>query len=671
MRHFLGHRSRVLVWVVLLLLGGTLSAIAQNSDSDENDVPQAMETLGLPAATGGDTPFFMAITNTPKAGANTSATVNKYYGELVTNLSMREAASFGNTLRFSWSDFRQQIKTSESRSIQSNYSSGTQLPLGFSISAGRDWSRDKTTSSSGYENVSRRDNTRASLSLVPLKTTWRGLNLGLRSSSGLTDRKSVNQGQRSDVAEIFVDGGLKIGTRVAEGITIAGRFYGKTSSGDRNLGEFTAGSSATTDSVGLGIYYKRNFTSGRVALTRGNFERKYLDYRRNANGLIDTSGWAENQKVVDETEFKDALTIDLTNSSRILGITFDTKLSHTMNESDFAVSLVGLKERQQQDVDFSMGFSALGDTFNISYSYLWKWDDQLQKTTTEKRGRQYTKDRDLNLYWKRKLFKATSMVVKYHAGLGQTTAENGYLTTDKDRLRNDTSVQVQHAWGKNFDTSMFFTYKQSEDLSLHQTRSSNNNLKDSYEIAPSFHWSISDRVDLRQKYRLYIQYTDYIYSDLEGSSREDSYNKRGNLTTSVNIRATKRLKLTVNHDYNQRFNANKTSVDAAGRAGYFTNQRQKINKIDLGITFDIVKGVRLEGSTYSTLDEKTSISSTERVTNRREGKIWVGTKVNRKWGKDDNLELSALIRKNNGYGPSITEANANYWETDIWFKWRF
>lgn len=618
-----------------------------------------------------DRSFFKSITFAPKAGVKTGSATNTYFGELVNNVNMRDSAKLTNSLNYSWSDFRQQIKTTESREFQSSYSAGTQLPVGVTLNVGRNWNEDLTTNNAGIQNVSRRDNSRGSLSLLPPRMTWQGLNISLKSSSGLTDQKSINQGQRNDVAEAYLDGGAKIGTELADGISIAGRLYGRTSSGDRNLGEYTAGSSARTDSVGFGVYYNRNFTSGRVAITRGNFERKYLDYRRNANGLIDTSGWAEDQKVVDETEFNDALSLELENSMRVLGITFDTKLSHTTDESDFAVSLVGLKERLQQEVDFSMGFEVFGDSLNISYSYLWKWDDQLQKTTTQKRGRQYTKDRDLDFFWGRTLFSSTDMTLKYHVGLGQTTAENGYLTTDKDRLRNDFSLQLRRDYGDDFDTSMLFAYKQSEDLSLHQTRSSNNNIKDSYEIAPGYRWAVSDKVDFQQKYRLYIQYTDYIYSDLEGSTREDNYNKRGNLTTSVTIQATDRLKLTVKHDYNQRFNAEKSQVDAAGNAGYFVDQRQKINKIDLGVKFDVVRGVLLEASTYSTLDEKTAIGTTERVTERREGKIWVGTKVNRTWGKDEQVELSAMIRKHNAYGPSVSEANADYWETDVWLKWSF
>ena len=49
----------------------------------------------------------------------------------------------------------------------------------------------------------------------------------------------------------------------------------------------------------------------------------------------------------------------------------------------------------------------------------------------------------------------------------------------------------------------------------------------------------------------------------------------------------------------------------------------------------------------------------------------MGCKVDQKWGADDQVEVSALVRKYNAYGPGVTETSADYWEADVWLKWRF
>ncbi len=177
------------------------------------------------------TSFIVNLTNTPKFGIQTNATSNSYYGNFSNVVIMRNAARLATDLSYRWGDFRQQIKTTESRTFQTSYSNGT-------------------------ENIARRDNQRASMNLSAPQMTWRNINFSLKSSSGLTDNKSITQGQRNDVSEAFLDGGLKMGTEIVEGVSVAGRLYGRTSGGDRNLGEFTSSSSTTTDSLGFGIYYQ-------------------------------------------------------------------------------------------------------------------------------------------------------------------------------------------------------------------------------------------------------------------------------------------------------------------------------------------------------------------------------------------------------------------------------
>ncbi len=642
-----------------------LAAVVDSAESGEEssaDDEQEQEPVG---------PFFSKLENSPKAGIQTNVTSNRYYSDLITTLNMRQGALFTNKLNYSWSDFRQQIKTTEKRGLTANYSSGVLLPFMSTIRGSRDWSENTTTNSGGHENLSKRDYRTGGVALSKPKLSLGILDFTLKSSAGLNQQKAVNQNQRNDFQEKYLDGGMQVGAEIAQGVTVAGRLFGRSTDGDRSLGDMTSPSSTAVDTMGVGVYYNRNLTNGRISLTRGNFDKKYLDYKRNTNGLIDTVGLDEDAKVVDEVEIKDILTLELLNETRFWGLNLETKLSHSMNESDYAASRVGYKERLQQDADFSLSFSVGRDSLAIGYAYLWKWDDQLNKDAAFKRGRMYKKERDLNLFWRRTLFAATKFTAKYHTGLGQDTAENGYVTTDKDRLRHDLTLSLNRDWKGNFNASMLFGFKQNHDLALHSTRSSNNNIKDSFELSPGFSWEISDWLRINQKYRVYIQYTDYIYSNLANSNKDDNYNKRASLTTVVKIKASKRLDLTIKHDYNQRFNADRTNEEFNGGSEYFIYQRQKIGKIDLAFVFRVANGVLLEGATYRTRDRKTTISTSTSEVDRLEGKIWVGIKVNKRWGKDNPLELSAMVRKYNAYGPSVSKTSADYWESDVWLKWTF
>ncbi len=644
---------------------GGLAGVAEAAEGQEGvyqDLNQGREQ---------DTSFLVGLKNTPKAGIKTNVTSYMYYGDFTNIITMAQGATMTNKVSYSWSEFRQQIKTNEKRSANSSYNTGRTLPFMATLKGSWDWNEDNTINAGGFENVSKRDYKSAGLLFSKPQLRIGGMRLTLKSSAGMNDQKSINQNRRNDVAESYLDGGMQVGTDVFEGVTVAGRLFGRATGGDRSLGEDTAPSSSTTDTLGIGVYYDRNFSSGRVSLTRGNYDRKYLDYKRDTNGLIDTVGLAEDDKVVDEMEIKDALTLSLVNETRFLGLTMATTLSQTSDESDFSISRVGFKERLQQEAEFALSFMVGRDSLSFEYSYLWKWDDQLTKGSDVFRGKQYKKDRTLKILWERILFADTQMRVNWVTGLTQDTAENSYVNTDKDRLRYDFSARLERNWVERFRTTMVFFYRQNNDIALHSTRSSNNNVKDSFEISPSYSWPISSWLTFSQNYRVYIQYTDYTFSHLEGSSRVDNYNKRGNLSTVVKLKPTKRLNITVKYDFNKRFSAEKTNEGSSGSNEYFTNQRQTIGKIDLSFKFDVANGVILEGATYNTKDEKITISTTDRVTGRLEGKIWIGTRVSRKWGSKNPLELSAMIKKYNAFGPSISEASSDYWESDLWLKWEF
>ena len=615
-------------------------------------------------------PFLKDFKNQPKAGVKASVRQYSYYGEDVTTLTFREG-NFSNTSQWSWEDYRKQEKTTEKRSDKFTYGAGKMFPFILNMNGNWDWSNDLTTNTAGFTNQSKRENKNGTLSASRTKFRTGALINSLKADFQISDQKSVNQNQRNDFSEASLSGGYQAGFEIAEGVSLAGRLYGKTTSGDRYLGNSSSPSSASADSAGFGVYYDRGLGNGRFAVTRSNFDRKYLDFKKNSNGLIDTLGLADQDKVVQELETKDAVSLEFENTFQLRRMQLKVKLGRDTNEQDYRVSGIGLKKRQQDKMDLNWSFGVGSDSLAFSYKYMWKWDDQRIKGATAFRGRQYNKSRDFDMTWLRPLIGGTRMTFKYHEGLSQDIAEHVYNQNDKDRLLTDVSLRLDREWKGKFKTAMIFSYKQAQDISIRESRSSNNNVKDSYEISPSYLYYVAPWLTWDQSYQVFIQYTDYTFSELESVNRDDNYNKRGNLSTKVTIKPTPRLDIVVQHDYNKRFNATRVTTDATGQSFYHKDQNQTISKIDLGITFRVAKGVTLQGATYQTEDTKNIFGVRDRTTITRSGQVWVGTKVNKKWGRDNPLELSAMVKKYNAYGPAVNETSADYWEADVWLKWEF
>jgi hypothetical protein len=681
---------RFVLGALVLLLIWPLSASAQDSLNDriapvdsllneiapetESALERAVREIREREAAGEtrapDTgPFFISLSNTPKAGARANVRQNTYYSELVSKLKMRSNASFTNTLKWSFEEYRKQNKNVERRSNNFTYSLGQTLPLITNLDGSWSWSNDKTINTAGFANLFAQDDKNLRLSASKTKARTGAFVHTLRFGATVTERQSENQSTANNTSEGSTHLGLQTGWNISPGIVLSGRLHGKAASGTKTLGTKDSPSTTQGDTLGIGVYYDRGIGRGRVAISRSNFRNKYLDFKKNSNGLIDTVGVAEDLKVVDELETKDAMSIEFENFFSLGPMSFQSTLSRTTDDLNYATSGQGLKERQLDDVKLQSGLRVGADSLSVSYEYIWKWDDQRIQGATINRGRQYNKSRNLEFLWQRPLFQETDFRLRYFQGLSQDIAQFVHNQNDKDRLQNDFILQLERTWSEIFRAKMVYTYRQVEDISIRESRSSNNNIKDSYEINPGYTWYVAPWLTWNQDYRVYIQYTDFVFSELESVSRDDNYNKRGNLTSKVTLRPTKRLELVLRHDFNKKFNATKSGTNAAGSAFYDRDLNQTIGKLDLGLTFNIAPGVTLETATYRTRDDRESFGRTISETTEYSGEIWVGTKINKTWRKA--ITLSALVKKFNAYGPSVTETSANYWEADIWLKWEF
>ncbi len=673
--------ARRLGWPALLVLLLAAFAGAAPAQDDEEGAP-ADSTSGLSAlqqarsqvAAGAfpdDGRFFLGLTQEPKAGIRANVQKYTWFGQSTTTALFRSSAQAVGTLEWSWDRYRKQQKTVDSRKGGLTYNFGKQIPLVTTIDGSWNWSEDRTTNTAGYANLFKVDNKLVNLTSSQQKFQALGLMNSVRLGANYNDQAGLNQNQRSEFREGTVQGGVQSGWAMSPGVIVAGRLSGTATGGTRLLADLSSPSSAHGDSVGVGVYFNRGIGTGSIAMTRSSFEKKYLEFRRNANGLVDTVGLDDADKVVTELETRDALSLDLRHAFRIGDFGGTLAASHTTDDQAVATGVAGLKQRAQDSADMTLTYASGRDSLVAFGKVGESWDDQRIKAATASRGRQFVRRREFQFNWYRTLFKATKMNLQYHEELTQDVAENRFNENDKDRLQADFAAKVERAWADRFRTNMVFSFRQTRDISIRGSASSNNNQKDSYELVPGFSWNLAPWITLDQNYRLYIQYTDYLYSYLPTVTRKDDYNKRGDLVTKIVLVPNQRLRFTVRHDSNRRFNATKSVEDAAGSSFYHRDLEQDISKIRLDMVYTVTPGVTFECGTYRTRDDKTSIGRTDSVTRTDSGEIVVGTRVDRTWGLKKEIEVSAMVKKINAYGPSVTASSADFWEADVWLKWLF
>ncbi len=630
---------------------------------------QQMLAVEAPLPPEASTPLLLSWQRTPTAGISADMRRVEYSGDLSSLMLLEGNATFQQSAYVATEDHRQIDKTIDKRGGQILFEDGDTLPVDANVMMNWDWSEDRTFNTAGTLNTMSRDYKRAQLDLAKEGVRTGPVAHNLRLGAQIEDQKGETFLQRTDYTDAKLAAGLNSFLEPAPGVRVKTLAFERRSDGERVLGDQTSPSSATEDSLGGRLRYERGVLAGSFEVVRTSLERSYLDWRRNTTGLVDTARVAPSEKIVEELEQSDVVSLNWSNDVVLGPLTASIDLRRQMDETSYRFSGVGSTERQRHLAAGDLWYRGRRDTLSVGYSFEERWDDQTIQGSDQRRGRQTRDQYDFGVAASHRLFRRTSVQVTYDEKLSQDVAENQYNDNDRDRLEQAGTARLVCDMAPPFRTSLIFSARHIEDLSIRRSRSANSSYKDVYELAPIYRWRLAPWLELHQTYRLAIEYNDYIFSGLENVRREDDYNKRGNLTTRVYLRPSPRLRVTVQHDYSERFNATRTNTDAAGDDYYRRDLEQSINTIDFSLEYEATSWLKLMGATDLTRDEKNFISR-DSLLDQRSGGVQVGGVVKLE-SRDKARSLDARVSRLFAYGPSVQEVNERYWQADASFSWRF
>ncbi len=588
---------------------------------------------------------------------------------LTNSFALRDLSIIVLDLDDAHEDYRSQEKIVDRRNGALTYNTDGLKSLTGNLSLARNWSRDEVTNATGLTTANERDVRTANATAQRKELDLFGALHDVNVRGTFTEQQAEQLGMRNDISEGQLDGALRSKVAAGDWLVVRTGLYGATQSGERSLGLQTNPSSTSGDTLRFGAYYDRGAWNGGFTLASSNFDRRYLDYRRNANGVVDTIGVDE--KIVKELESDDAMTLAWDNALRVWGVSFGAKLARDMSQNGFRASGIGLRERHLDRATLDLGFRATRlDSVQFQYGYLWKWDDQTFKGASNPRGRQISKSRDFKFSWVHDLFRHTDLRLAYTTGLSQEIAERMFNQNDRDRLESSLILKLDTTFDNLFKVNLAFDARHLEDISIRRERSANNSIKDTYEVAPGYSWPVAPWLDVAQSFRVWIQFTDYVYSGYEGIDKQDDYNKRGNLNTRISIRVSSRLRVILRHDFDVKSNAKKSRSDAAGRTYYSREQTQDNSKVDVSLNYKPTPWLTLDGATYQARDYKETFGVRVTETERFSGQVSVGGQL-QFTSKDGARSLKAGVHRFFAHGPSVQEYNSAYWDADIQMKWSF
>ena len=624
--------------------------------------------------------FIHDVKNAPEVGTKANVTRVNYFARFNNSFKLDDGGSISDNVSYSYDSYRRQDRTVENRAANVNYVSGEGqdvydlLPVLLRVETSVNWSEDVTVNSGGRRNERRDETRRAGISASRSRLQTGPLVQNLTAGWYYNESQGVNLGEVSDRSNAETTGAIRTGIPLSDGLKLATRLYGTRRTGDNALSGIDSPTETTGDTIGVGGYFASDILKGKVVFTQADFDRSYLDYRRDANGLIDTTNIPEGtSKIVEELEEKDAWEITWDSDLTLGRFDVSAKMSHKYDKQQYNQSLVGIEERVDDRIDLKLAFPVGRDSLVFTYKYQWTWDDQQFLNATASRGRQYKKSRDFKVGWTRNLFADTDLKGEYRVELSQDIAENEFNENDRDRLTEQAQIKLESRFSPRFSADLSGEYLKREDIAIRKTLSANNNVKRTYEVAPQYRWTVSDRVKLQQTFRMYIQYQDYVFDALENVRKEDTFNKRGNLSSRVTYNPNDRLEIIVKHDFNKKYNGTRASTDLAGRDTYRRDSNQTIGRIEFSLAWELNEWFEVQTASFRTEDETKRFRGEETsVDTNYSGELWVGAVIDRSWGPTDNpLQAKARIKRFLAYGPNVTDTSDDYWEADVLMKWSF
>ena len=133
-----------------------------------------------------------------------------------------------------------------------------------------------------------------------------------------------------------------------------------------------------------------------------------------------------------------------------------------------------------------------------------------------------------------------------------------------------------------------------------------------------------------------------------------------------------KVELAIKHDYNQKYNGNRSGTDGAGNDYYARVQDQTLSRIELSMAWQAVDWLSLQSATYRTKDAVTRFSTNVTETINYSGEMWLGAVIHEAWGSKENpLSLDGRVKRYLAYGPNVTNTSDDYWEADVGLKWAF
>jgi hypothetical protein len=246
-------------------------------------------------------------------------------------------------------------------------------------------------------------------------------------------------------------------------------------------------------------------------------------------------------------------------------------------------------------------------------------------------------------------------------GLATTLLQNFYKDFDfnpRDRDQLDQSVDLRIASRPfpKLTAQIDLAARQTDLVNISGTLSQNNRQEISYDFRPELTYKITERIELRQRYGLNIEFTDYVFTeDLNFLDR--------NFTFSNNLRVQLTTRLSTVFDYSLLLHDRGSYLPPAPGAERLLTieQEDRRDYVNIKFRYALTPNLAVLGGHDFTTRQSTT-PGRPRSAPFEEGGMELGAEGHYNWAARRNLRFRVL--KVERFGRLTSEAQRDYWIVD-------
>ena len=238
------------------------------------------------------------------------------------------------------------------------------------------------------------------------------------------------------------------------------------------------------------------------------------------------------------------------------------------------------------------------------------------------------------------------------------TYDDKAFDQDKDILDKRFTVGASYDALTFLKPSFDFTFRENESIFLLASRSSQNNVAQTYSLKPKFVILISPTVSITQTYGLDATYTEYTFDE-----EKNSVSRIASLLTSFNYSLSSRVKLTTSYDFRDSDNG---TLTREGSTRLFDRQSET-QKQELTVKMDYTAAQLLNISVSSRLqlERRFRFQDEKRQLQNESTNQYLTGEVRGKLTKGDHLNMNYNVGFNLGDGPRVPASQESYWTSSV------